>query len=514
MAAEDELRSWVKTLAPSEKRFINLIGKARAGSGSQMLELFNWLNKAADGETIPAHASFRANVPTLVVRLRELLLDSLRLLHKESDVNAVLRTSLDEIAILQHKKLWTAAARQLRKTKKQAMETSRYTYVLQCIEAELVQVKSLPPGEVSTAYAQLQLEEHVAMDRHKVLQELRFRHDSILALAQQFPFSRDPAIMDQAKALADSDVVHAQLNSKSYLENALAVNTLGIRDLFLFSPETAIERYRCLLDSWRTKNKWQADQSDLLMTICKYYQNACFYSTVSPALVHSNLMSLKGFEGLPPEKLRAFRETMFHHRFIHSLNTGNLDFVRDMIPEIEEWMKQEADYLSETQQLPFLCNFLVAEFLAENFPAANKLITRILNLPNRKTRVDIREFALVLQPVVQFELDNDELNEYLTRSRKRHFSKGKTGSGFELTVLRNIELLMRAGKNGEQKIILGQFIAELQKLSDDHAGSIPLLGLNEIYMWSVSRKNNIPLPEVFLDEVKKAHALAETQQVQ
>src|SRR5687768_6319688 len=124
---------------------MNLIGKARAGSGSQVLELFNWLNKSGDEETIPDKTTFRANLPTLVVRLREHMLDSLRLLHKESDINATLRTSLSDIAILQSKKLWTAAARQLRKTKKLAIETSRYTYVLQCIEAELVQVKYLPP---------------------------------------------------------------------------------------------------------------------------------------------------------------------------------------------------------------------------------------------------------------------------------------------------------------------------------------------------------------------------------
>lgn len=513
MAVEDELKSWIKTLTPSEKRFINLIGKARAGSGSQMLELFNWLNKAGEGEAIPAKASFRTNMPTLVVRLRELLLDSLRLLHKENGVNAVLQTSLSEIAILQRKKLWPAAARQLRKAKRLALETSRYAYALQCIEAELLHVKNMPPGEVREAFIALQQEEELILAKHKTLRELQLRHDSILALAQQFPFSRDAAIIEQAKALADADLVKEQSHSQAYLENALATNTLGICDLFLQRPETAIERYRRLLDAWKTKSEWQADQSDLLMTICKYYQNACFYSTVSPALVHSDLMALKGFQGLPPEKLRTFRETMFHHRFIHTLNKGNLDAVRDMIPEIEEWMKKESEHLSETQQLPFLCNFLVAEFLAGNYPAANKLITRIHNLPNRKTRVDIREFALVLQPVVQFELDNGELNEYLTRSRKRHFSKGKSERSFELTVLHHIGLLMRARENGERKTILEQFIAELQKLSEDHTGSIPLLGLNEIYMWAVARKEDRLLPDVFMDEVRKAHELADSNRL-
>lgn len=509
MPLEDELLQWIHALTPSEKRFVSLIGKARAGSGSQLLELFDWLNKAEEGESIPTNASFRSNLPTLAVRLRELVLDCLRLLHKENDMNAVLRTSLDEAAILQSKKQWAAAARILRKTKKLAYETSRYTYILQCIEAELSQTKTLPPDAISAAFSALREEEQSVIEKHQALRDLRFRHDSILALAQQFPFSRNPEIIAQVRALADAPVIGEQLQSKSYFENALAVNTLGIRDIFLRNPEPAIERYSRLLDAWKKKNEWQQDQPDLLLTICKYYQSVCFYSTVKPGRVYSDLHALKGFDGLPPDKLRAFRETMFHHAFILGLNSGQPDVAIALVPEIESWLKKEEKHLSEAQVLPFLCNFMVAEFLAAHFHEANKYLNRILQLPNRNVRVDIREFALVLQPVVQYELDNTGLNEYLTRSRKRHFSKNPVTHTFELAVIKHVELLMRANSKPEMKKVLQNFIAELEKLNDYQPRSVPLLGINEILMWAVSRKNDIPLPEVFMEEAKKAHAVAE-----
>ena len=41
---------------------------------------------------------------------------------------------------------------------------------------------------------------------------------------------------------------------------------------------------------------------------------------------------------------------------------------------------------------------------------------------------------------------------------------------------------------------------------EQRSGAAPLLGLNEIYMWAVSRRDKIPLPEVFLEEVRKARA--------
>jgi hypothetical protein len=511
MAQANELQQWVKTLSPSEKRFISLIGKARAGSASQVLELFDWLNSSDEEEEIPAAAGFRSNLPTVSARLRELILDCLRLLGKDSDINATLRTHLDEVAILQSKKQWHAASRLLRKGKKLAYETSRYSFLLQFIELELQQIKQLPQNEAGSAFSELYREENEVLIKRENLRELRYRHDSLLMLARQFPFSRNPKIESQAIAFANVQLVNDNLGSDSYLENALAVNILGIRDQFLHTPEPAIKRYRDLLNKWKDKKDWQADQPDLLMTICKYYQNSCFISNFDPDILHSDLLFLQDFDGLPVEQLRAFRETMFHHKFIQSLNNGHLDTARALIPEIEEWLNREEAHLKETQVLPFLCNFCVAEFLAENFAGANKYITRILQIHNKKARIDIRDFALVMQPVVHYELGNYSLNEYLTRSGKRHFGKTEKQRNFQLLVLQNIELLEKSAEAKARNKVLEKFISSLEKLTGERSSTVPLLGLNEIFMWAISRKTNKPIPEVFMEEVKKVQASAENK---
>lgn len=514
MPVEDKLLQWINTLTRSEKRLISLIGKARAGSRSQVLELFDWLNKANPGDIVPPEATFAGNLPTLAVRLRELTLDCLRLLNKEENINATLRTGLDEIAILQSKKQWSTAARLLRKIKKLAYDNSRYSNVLQCIEAELQQAQQLPPNEIAATLAQIRGEEEKVIGLHKTLRDLRFRHDAILALAKQFPFSRDAEITAQVNFLSNGDAVTKHLSDNSpYIENALAVNVLGMRDLFMRQPEPAIKRYSKLLNLWKTKHEWQEDQSDLLITICKYYQNVCFFSTVSPGKVHSELLALKGFDGLSPEKLRSFRETMFHHRFIHQLNTAKIDRVIEMIPEIDKWLNEEQKNLTESQVLPFLCNMLVAEFLSGDFAKTNSRLNQILSLPNKNVRVDIREFALVLQLVVQYELGNVSLNEYLTRSGKRHFGKNETLHHFELAVIRCIEQLIKTNDKKLVKKNLDHFLNELDVLRNKHTQTVPLLGINEITMWAISRKTGQPLPDVFVNEVKKAHAAANSDEL-
>src|ERR1044072_2091527 len=99
METLEELKKWVDSLSTAEKRFVTLIGKARAGSSlSQQLKLFDWLNRARENELDSPPAEFLKNLPTVSMRLKDLMLDGLRLLHKEDNTEAMLRTTLDEIA--------------------------------------------------------------------------------------------------------------------------------------------------------------------------------------------------------------------------------------------------------------------------------------------------------------------------------------------------------------------------------------------------------------------------------
>lgn len=507
MRVELELRNQVQSLTQAEKRYVSLIGKARSGATSQVLDLFNWINRSGQDEDLPL--VWRNTFPTLSMRLRELMFDCLRLLNKDSGIDFGLRAKLDEIMLLQSKKHYQAARRVLRKAQKQALHTSRYACLLQCIEAELLLIQLLPPNKVIDALNKLRREEKRILEKHQQLRELRYRHDSILALLQQYPFSRDVEIINQVLSLANVPLVTESLQAEAYLEPALAVNILGMRDVFLRQPEQCIHRYRDLLAQWKVNKHWQADQPDLLMLMCRYYQNACLYATVNPDELHAELLSLHEIDGLPPDRLRAFRETLFHHRFILHLNAGQPEEAIRMIGEIERWMKQEAGHLTEVQLLPFLCNFAVAEFMAEQFSEAAKTINRILRIHTRKARLDIRDFAIVLQPVIQYEMNNTEFNEYLTRSGRRHFSKKERENKFELIVFRHIEQLAEITKPAAVKKSFEQFVKDLLAFNKTHDTTVPLLGFNEVYMWAQARIRGVSVKTIFLEELEKARAARE-----
>jgi hypothetical protein len=212
---------------------------------------------------------------------------------------------------------------------------------------------------------------------------------------------------------------------------------------------------------------------------------------------------LSDFKGLSPDARCDFDRMLYHNQFTLALNSGKLDSVSTLIPEIENWLQREAHRLSESQVLPFLHNFAVAEFLCKNYKAANKIVTRILNLPNKDARTDIRQFALVLQVILHYELEHDSLSEYLARAGKRRFSKTSSEINFELAVIQHLDVRVRKNSPHAIESSLDQLIRELDQLAEKSAESIPLLGLNEIRMWAESKKTGVPLRTVFLDAVKK-----------
>lgn len=504
METADELKKWVESLSIAEKRFITLLGKARAGvNTSQQLELFDWLNQAAPGDPLPASARFRQNLPTVSKRLKDLILDGLRILHKEDGTDALLHTTLDEIGILISKKLYRAAIRQIKRAKKLALQTSRYRYALHCIEWEQRTAGLMVSGDTREQLYQLREEELQVLEKEKQLRELQHRHTVLLALVKQVPFHREPATLKEVNALAGHELVQQFSSEGPYLEHALAVNLLCLRDLFERKPEDARDRYLALLKEWKTHPEWQADQVDLLLTICKFFQTACFFSKANWEEAQQYIAMASGFKGLPADAERDFQRMLYHNQFTLGLNTGKFDLVLSLIPEIDKWIKREDAQLTEAQKLPFLCNFAVAEFLIGSPAASNRMVSRILNMPNRKIRLDIREFAMILQAVLQYELENDRLQEYLMRAGKRHFKKNPAELNFELLVLRHLERVSQAADDTTRQKPMKELVAELEALVEETQGKIPLLGLMEIRLWAIARSEGKQLRDVFAAEIQK-----------
>jgi hypothetical protein len=512
MEALEELKKWVQALQSSEKRFVKLLGKARAGeSGSQLLALFDWLNQCGTADTLPEDADFTRHFSTLAVRLKDLILDSLRLLEKGVNVDAQVRASLDAIAHLYEKGLHAAALRHVKRLKRLAMDCSRHALLLEGLEWERRLTHATAPADLLERLKGLHAESQAVWERARLLEELIHRHDLLRLHARQVFVPRTAKELEEVHALAAGEWIVGLAVSGPYWERALAVNILGTCFLLERNPLAALQQYQPLLEDWKAHPEWQLDQVPLLLSICSCYQMACFHAPLPWEQMQHYLSFLPDYQAMPSEIGRDFLHRQFHGQLTLALNTGNFTSLESLIPQMDAWITAQAQRLTASQCLAFFHNFAVAEFLNGRHGIANRYIHRILNLPQRNARMDIRDFALVLQAIVQYELGNVGLNEYLTRAGKRRFSKYSRELAFEFSVFKFLDLAMKvegdglsmADKADALQVHLGDFERELDELALQVPGAVPLLGLMEVRLWARSKATGKALREVFLEAVRE-----------
>jgi hypothetical protein len=503
MEALEELRKWVESLTGSEKRQVTLLGKMRSGSAqSQHLQLFHWFCTTTPGTFLPSDSPLHRNLPTTIARLKDLLLDSLRLLHAGKDLDASLRTTLDQIAQLFHKKLYHQALRLIARPKALAISRCRYPEALQLVHWEGKVLRAIHPLLTPEQIYALCREEEELLERLHTLLNLRQRHERLLSLVRHNALPRGTHLDAEVENLADSSLVSDWQQLNGYLERALACNILAIRHLMQRSPYQAVQLYEILLAEWRLHPEWVAEEASLLLTICNYFQTACFYSKMDWNQARHFFAMVPDFGPMEPDTRRHFQRLLYHGQLTPALNTGNFDSVTALIPVIEAWLQDNAPHLSEAQVMPFLHNFAVAYFLMCQHQPAFRCTQRILNMPNRKVRRDIREFALVLQSVLQYELGDHQLIEYLTRAGKRHFETHTREMEFERSVLHCLERVMGTSE-GDHSRQWERLDNELATLATQLPGTVPILGLTEMQLWVKGKLEGRSLTDVFKDALEE-----------
>ena len=482
----------MRALSPAERRAVTLLGRSRAGHApSQHLALFEWLCTSKGEEGLPSGEGFTACFPSASSRLKGLILDALRLLHADRNVDARLRTHLDRIAQLTSLMQVDAARREAEACLALALQWSRHEAYLQCLAAIASQ-----PGMADWP------KEEEALARLRHLMELRHAHRIIEAEAQGFLLMRDPEALKRVEAAASLPSVANQLQrSGPFLEQALAFNTQGMHLMCQHRMEEALAVLKWVMASWAAHPEWQADQPALLLSSCKFWLRVCFNVRRPWEEVQQLLQLMPDFSALNQHTALQHQRTLFLSHMALLLNAGQLDSLESLLPQVEAWLRKEGAALTQAQRMPFLINFAVAFMLRGTYQEAYRQARRNLLLPGRTVRTDIQDFALVLQSIAQFELGEDQLSEHMTRSGRRHFKRRARDLAFEDSVLRFLDFAIRHPSPRQRQKPLSDLISELEKL--ESTGKVPPLGRNEVLIWARSKAMGVGIEKMFLLTVRE-----------
>lgn len=492
----------VQGMTRSERRFLTLMGKVRSGKqGSQQLELFDRLKESSTPKELFTTEEEPRNLPTVVFRLNELIMEGLRMLHADRKIDHRLNKALDAIAILHYREIYKTAFRRLRAAKKLAIEFSRYNHALELIRWERELNIAIRPKGIREILMGIREEELRLQVANQELMTLRHDHEWIRTTVRQVMVPRTEGEMEEVRSLALSGRVEHHLYSPCFLERSFASNILGTYYLISRQAPAALDLLVPLIKDWAECPEWLGDQPQLFMRICYNFQIAVFTSPLTVEEANTYLGMMPDFNLLGEKHAIHFQRLIYHNRFNLALNTANFDLAGAMIPEIEAWMEANQRKLKDAHQLPFLYNFAVMQFFAGKPNEAYRYVLRILNFPSRGARADIMDFARVLQVILQFELGNFQLNEYLARSGKRYFKKNPRLWEFESAVIKCMERLMNWPEKERQLAALDELGKEIEGLIEHSTGGIPILGLSEVQFWVEGKKSGRSLRQLFAEAV-------------
>lgn len=497
----EEIKIWVAGLDGSEKRFITLLGKARAGAGgSQHLQLFDWLKKNGGWEELPQ--ALRKQLPTLIQRLRHLIIDGLRLLDKGHHTASRLHAEMQAHHLLHQKGLLSPALRTLQRTETLAFEACRFDVVLQCC-ALLRQLElEKASGDSYKILEAIRLREEHALQELSALIGLRQQHDRLLTLGGLAMAARNSPFEQEVKRVKKSVPLEKLWKEGHWLARALAGNLLGFIDLFEKNHEAAMLRYRILLQEWEAAPERQRDEAALFLNLCKNYQNACFLHPQGEKEMAESLGHLPLLSHLPPPLAIEQQSMLYRARVLHILTQGRFELLPSTRPEIVSWIRKEGHRLGDAKTVVLLFNLAVAEFLHENFSEAARLVTQIQQVGAGSAREDILNFCRVFQAILHYEMEHSDLNEYLIRSARRHFSKKSHADKFELSVLKCLGTLSRSPSTAERKKAWAALETELDSIAEGLAAAHQIVGLMETRLWLRARQKGKPLQAVYAEALK------------
>ena len=410
-----------------------------------------------------------------------------------------LRDLLHDLEILYQKELLDQFKKELKRSKKIAYRAEEFLVVLRLLSWEKKYVI-----EQSTKKTGQKLK--LVIEEEKKVMELLQNQTTYYNLNKQILTSLRTKVSDKKKkelqeleSLVQQPLLQSEAQAKTFMSKTYYHDTLGLYHWKMGNLQTAYEHYEQLVDLWE-ENALSISQDNML-----YRQSLGNYLNVCHALGQDKMRMfpfiLKKIKSLPKGNLdtqiKTFQLTV-HHELLYYLNTGKFEEGTKVIDKIEAELRTLEQQLPTSELLSIYYNICIICFFSEDFVATLLWLNEILSHPRTDVRKDIQQFAKILQFIIHYELDNEEILENLYRSVYRSLKKEEQLHEFEEIVLNHIRQLLVINPFDKKALNecyneFGEAISVMQAKPN----YIHILGAQETIIWVVSKLQGTSMGDIF-----------------
>ncbi|MEZ4886442.1 MAG: hypothetical protein R3E32_17025 [Chitinophagales bacterium] len=498
-----DLFDLIHSLSRTEKRYFKMMAEIHViGKKNNYLRLFEAILKQEEYDEVAIKKKFRKKtfVKQLTFTKNALsnkILKSLRDYHsggKDVSVAFQLRESLSNLELLYRKSLLNQMGKELRRSKKIAYQYDAFSYLLQLVEWE----KRLLTGTASKKVVQ-KLAELVAEEAYILLllqNKTTYQNinEQIVMSLRVKETTKEAATTEDFKQLFDHPLLSDESKALSFTAKLLYHDTKGHYFSKTRQAKQSFEHYQKLVDLWNTQEGKRLQKEDLgaYRKALNNYLNSCKqtnqFDLFPDVLQKMELLPTDTFEA----EYKVF-QLITINKLLYFINTKRFE---EGIAKVKGWengLEKYGEYISPSHLLTIYYNIALLYFLQENHSEALLWLNEIIYFPKADVRKDLQQVARLLQLILHYELENEDILENLYRSTYRNLKQADDLDSFEQIVLQNVRQLIKVNifDKSELKKCFLTFRSELQQMVAK-TGRFPL-GLFEIGNWLDSKIEEKPL---------------------
>lgn len=509
-----DLFDLVKSLSKSEKRFLKL-NAAASNQQKVLIQFFDELEKEKDySEDLfikpskSKQTQFQAQ-SQLSESLYELILQSLRSFHAESNSSFVIKDEVTNVLNLFDKAQYKQCRKVLNKLKPEAYKYERFHFILEIIALEkmLIGIEN-QFGIVHTTIEQLISEEKGVILKAKNLGEYTILFSKINLMTRQGIKAKNKWDVIALDDLLDSpllkDIDHAQSRRARIIFHDCR------SALFAKKQENDKRMQECekmidLMDG----------NAELMEEMPKRYLSA-INNLISIAYENSQFKSCHQFIQRLRDKaeLKAFNTTdlqlkiftsTFNAELITYTDSGKYKEALVAVDKIKDGLNKFKGKINKEEVLIFYYNIALLHTYAGEFALALEYINLILSQGDKLLRQDLQCFARIINIGLHFELGRFKPLVYIIASVKEFYRTQPSLYKTETLILSYFEKLVeiRPGSELDQETVFRSFAKDLKEImKDKHEKTVKLYFDVETYI--DSKLTGKPINTLLKEKYEKA----------
>lgn len=496
----------IKSLNNEEIKFFRKISSLQQGDKNyiRLFEYISSLNEY-DEEDVKKHfknETFIKHLPSEKNQLLHHILKSLRHFRIEHNKTAKINEKIKNIQILFNKSLYKQARKILNEVKEQAYEYELFYYILEIIDLEKVVIDMEAHfGQITHITLDNLVEEEIniykKIEQLTHLEKLLSRLNRLLAKLLFVRTEED--VREIEKIISDNILNNPEIiNSKKSFIISLHIKGLAAR--LLNKPDEMFEAFHKMVLSFE-------ETPSLISELPKNYVSAHGYIIRYYAIKRLYTDGFKTIDKLkalwlnPEFSSTDLQISIFSNSYINEMllyaYIGQHDKAKNVIPAVIKGLEKYETKINEEELLRIYQVITMVYFGVGEYSKALHWVNKIINSNYTELRQDIIRISKLINLIIHFELNNDDLLPYLYKSTARFVSSLDDKYKFEVLFLEHFKKIALSKREGKQQQSFLKFKEEMQEIFKDKYEKNALEYFN-FYAWLDSKIHSI----TFSDAIK------------